>query len=66
MELMHFEYGTKNKKDIKYWAKYGARFGFKHLVTDPMTLVQMHDIDIKLMVISVLILVGYFIKRIVK
>jgi hypothetical protein len=65
MELMHFEYGTKNKKDIKYWVRYGARFGFKHLISDRMTLVQMHDLDIKLMLLSVLILFGYFIKRIV-
>ena len=65
MELMHFEY-TKNKKDINYWVKYGTRFGFKHLVPEQMTLVQMHDLDIKLMVLSILILVGYFIKRIFK
>lgn len=39
MQLMHFEYGTNNKKDIKYWVKYGVRYGFKHLVAEPISLV---------------------------
>lgn len=55
-----------SNKSIGYWVEYLAKFGVEHLILPEASFIEMYDLDIKIGLLAILIIIAIVLKKCIR